>query len=245
MLSPEEQASLAENEARNKETVAHFGELAKDLPAADQLAQGVDQLEGLLQGVDTGSEAAVRAWVAENTGLQLGEGTGKLQAISSLVDYMAPRMRVSGSGSSSDRDVAMFRSSLPSLIRSPEGNKLIIDTMRSMAEHRIAVAQISEDYLTGAIEKDDALAKMRDLPDPMADFKKAAPPVAPAVSAPAIQTPSEQPPSGVDSALWPFMTPEERALFKSPPQPAAASPVPPMRQSPEYLNSPMRARPNG
>lgn len=188
-VSIDQKAETAEASERGKALVDHFKTLAEDLPAADQLSQGVDQLDVLLQGVDTGSTAALRNFIQQNTGIALGEGADKLQSISSLVDYMAPRMRVPGSGSSSDRDVAMFKSSLPSLINSPDGNKLILRTIRSMAEHRIAVAQLSEDYLTGQIDGKSALAKMRDLPDPMAEFKTtgltSAPAAAPAVSAPA------------------------------------------------------------
>lgn len=226
-VSIDQRGEGAEAQERGKAVVQHFKTLAEDLPAADQLANGVSQLETLLQGVDTGSEAALRSWIADNTGVALGDNVDKLQSITALTDYMAPRMRVPGSGSSSDRDVAMFKSALPSLIRQPGGNQIIIDTLRSMANHRLAVAQISEDYLTGQIESKDALAKMRGLPDPMEDFKKAAPPPeAPAASPTADAAPETPPPSGINPDEWGVMTPEERALFG--PQVAApvASPEP-------------------
>lgn len=221
----DQKAEGAEAQERGKALVDHFKSLAEDLPAADQLSQGVSQLDGLLQGVDTGTQAALRSWIQQNTGIALGEGSDKLQAVGALVDYMAPRMRVPGSGSSSDRDVALFRSSLPSLINQPDGNKLIIDTLHSMADHRIAVAQISEDYLTGQIDSKTALEKMRALPDPMEGFKKAAP-VAPAAPPVTAAVPAGAAPSGWTDAEWGALTDDERAQLAAKKAPPAPPPSP-------------------
>ncbi len=237
VVSIDQRAQTAEETARGGAIVDHFKALAGDLPAADQLIQGADQLEVLLKGVDTGSEAGVRDWLRKNTGIALGDNADKLQAVSSLVDYMAPRMRVPGSGSSSDKDVEMFKSALPSLMGTPGGNQMVIDTVRAMAEHRLAIAQISEDYLTGAIESKDALVKMRSLDDPLAAFKKAAavappaatPPPAAAVTTPA--TAAKTPPPAGWGPEWDHLTPEEQATVlakRRSAAPVAPVPVPPV-----------------
>ncbi len=237
VVAIDQRAQTAEETARGGAIVSHFTELAKDLPAADQLIQGADQLEVLLKGVDTGSQAGVRDWLRKNTGIALGDNSDKLQAVSSLVDYMAPRMRVPGSGSSSDTDVAMFKAALPSLMGTPGGNQLVIDTVRSMAEHRLAIAQISEDYLTGAVESKDALAKMRSLDDPLAAFKKAAavaPPAAtppPAAVVPSAPAAAKTPPPAGWGPEWDHLTPDEQATVLAKRQ-GKAAPVAPVVSAP-------------
>lgn len=47
------------------------------------------------------------------------------QVLSAAINYMTPKMRVSGSGSSSDKDVELMQDALPTLSGSPQGNRLI------------------------------------------------------------------------------------------------------------------------
>lgn len=70
---------------------------------------------------------------------------GSAQAVQSIVARIAPRLRVPGSGTTSDRDLALFLQSLPSLANSPEGNRLIISTLRAFAQRGIQEAQIVND----------------------------------------------------------------------------------------------------
>jgi hypothetical protein len=126
--------------------------------AAENLAQ-VDQLEGLLAKSGTGTGAAWAQWATENLGIQVTGGPA--QAASAIINKMIPSQRPAGSGSSSDRDVAMFRASLPQLVNTPEGNAEIIAGMRAISEYRYELAQIAGDHVARRIENPEAIDQMR------------------------------------------------------------------------------------
>lgn len=81
------------------------------------------------------------AWT-DALGIGKLEGTDEAQAYQAIVDKLAPNMRAPGSGASSDTDVKMFLSSLPSLSRTPEGNALIIETFQAIEQAKIEAAKI-------------------------------------------------------------------------------------------------------
>jgi hypothetical protein len=49
-------------------------------------------------------------------------------------------------GALSDRDVQFLRAMVPGLAKTPEGNKLIIETARKLSQREIQVAQLARDY---------------------------------------------------------------------------------------------------
>lgn len=55
------------------------------------------------------------------------------QAMQSITDALAPAQRIEGSGSSSDKDVAMFRSALPSIDKYGGANAAIIDNLKNQS----------------------------------------------------------------------------------------------------------------
>lgn len=200
----------AEASERGKAKVQTFAKIAEDLPAADQALATINELGAILPQTETGTEAAVLEWVRRNTGLTLSDQADKTQAVSSLIDYLTPRMRVPGSGATSDYEMQTFKNALPSLMGTPEGNKLVIDTLTRLAQRRVEMAAIAQDYLAGTIEYEDAVTRMRALPDPLETFKASAGPKA---AAPAADVPPA--PAGIDPDLWNIMTPEERALWST------------------------------
>lgn len=163
----------AESAAKGKAIVDHFGKIAEDLPAADQLAQSVNRIDELLSTTETGAGPAFAEWFRQNTGIALSEQADKLQAVSSMVDYLTPRMRVPGSGATSDMEMRAFKNALPTLLGTAEGNALVTQTLHGLAEGRVAMAAIAQDYLSSAIDAKTAIEKMRALPDPFEQFKKA------------------------------------------------------------------------
>lgn len=175
-----ETADTAEAKALGSERVKFYANMASDLPAADSLAQSVGRLDQLLSDVQPGTEAALADWVRSNTGIELTDDAGKLQAVQSLIDFLTPRMRVPGSGATSDMEMRTFRNSLPGLMGTPEGNRLITETLQGAAQRRVDMATIAQDYLNGAITADEATKRMRALPDPLASFKAASPGAKPA-----------------------------------------------------------------
>ncbi|MGU3496095.1 hypothetical protein ACLBXM_18795 [Xanthobacteraceae bacterium A53D] len=133
----------------------------------------IDRLRGLLAQSDSGLAPALTN-VAAGFGIKLGDGAGAGQAADAIISYLTPRMRVPGSGASSDKDLAMFKRALPALINTPEGNNMIIDTMQGLAEYKRAQGDIAGQVVMGEIDPKEAVRMIRALPDPYAQFKAAA-----------------------------------------------------------------------
>jgi flagellar protein FlgJ len=130
----------------------------------------VSQLRDLGGVIQTGGGAAAQAWLA-NWGIKVGSNVGAVEAYQSIVDKLTPSQRVPGSGTTSERDMATFKGSLPSLIKTPEGNAIVQNVLSSLAQSKIDRAQVAERVLTGEISAKDGVAELRKLPDPFAAMK--------------------------------------------------------------------------
>lgn len=129
----------------------------------------INRLEGLLRNVDTGLGASIKAF-AGRFGIQT-EGLADLQAAEALIASMVPMQRPEGSGPMSDKDLELFARSLPSLINSPQGNQLIIDTMRGVAEYDRLGLEIIQEYRRGNIDVPTAMERLNQRTDPTAWLK--------------------------------------------------------------------------
>jgi len=154
---------LAEQQATSFDAMATDGMNAKaDLGV-------IGQLDTLLQGQGgtlTGLSGALAQY-----GIG-GEGIGDLQAADALINKLIPTQRQAGSGSMSDRDVEMFKASLPSLWKTPQGNQIIINTMRGLAGYKQAQGDIAQRVMIGEITRQDAIKLLREIPNPLAEFGK-------------------------------------------------------------------------
>ncbi len=127
----------------------------------------ISQLRELVKTAPTGLQgAAVR--FAGNLGIPLGEGAGDVQAFEAIVNRLVPAQRPPGSGTMSDRDVDLFKSSLPRLINQPGGNNRILDTMEGMTRYRQAQFEIARDVAAGQLSRRDALDRLSKLDNPLA-----------------------------------------------------------------------------
>jgi hypothetical protein len=151
-----------------------FAALVDEGDAARNDLALVSQLRDLGGVINTGGGAAAQAWLA-NWGIKVGANVGAVEAYQSIVDKLTPSQRVPGSGTTSDRDMATFKGSLPSLIKTPEGNAIVQNVLSSLAQSKIDRAQIAERVLTGEISAKDGVAELRKLPDPFAALKGGAP----------------------------------------------------------------------
>jgi flagellar protein FlgJ len=70
----------------------------------------------------------------------------------------------------SDRDVALFKSSLPRLINTPEGNRKIISTMLAMNEYLVREGELADAVIDGAITREQYREQIRALGNPLAEF---------------------------------------------------------------------------
>lgn len=126
----------------------------------------IDRLENLLMNVETGATATVKS-IAGRYGIPT-EGLSNIQAAEALINSLVPQQRPAGSGTMSDADLALFKRSLPSLINTPEGNKLIIQTMRGIAEYDRMGFEIIQKYRRNEINVAEAFQLLNERPDPTA-----------------------------------------------------------------------------
>ncbi|MEM7674514.1 MAG: hypothetical protein AAF449_00775 [Myxococcota bacterium] len=202
------------------ETQSAFDEKAAEIQAAslsEMMAEGTKasetigdlrSLAELASRIDTGAGAQVKARLgpyAQSLGIEI-DGLDDIQAMRAIVSRMAPAMRTPGSGASSDRDVEMFLNALPSLANSPEGNRVINQTLSAVAEWKKSRGQIATKAITKEITYEDALRQIEALPDPYSLWKE--------TSGQAPTTSLGPPPEGVSASEWQFMTEDERAIFR-------------------------------
>lgn len=163
---------------------AMFSTMMQDgINAKGQIGQ-IDVIESLLASGVGGTSDAWKAWAQETLGVNIGAG-GAVEALNATINQLVPSQRAPGSGSMSDRDVALFKSSLPALVNSPEGNRIIVATMRGMAEYKRAQGEIATAVALGQMSREDGLAALSNLPDPMANVIPLIRQIAPSASAPA------------------------------------------------------------
>lgn len=162
------------------EAATQFSTIANQGTAASRALVELENLEANLSGVDTGGGAAFKAFLG-GYGIAT-EGLGEIQAAQSAINRLVPQQRPPGSGTMSDADLALFKASLPALINQPGGNQIIIETIRAINEYDVAASIIAGQALDGEITQAEARKRLRELPNPLADFKapKAAAKPAPA-----------------------------------------------------------------
>ncbi len=108
--------------------------------------------------------------MASDLGIKLENADG-IEAAKAVINQLVPKQRAAGSGTMSDRDVELFKSSLPKLSNTPEGNALIMDTMEGMSRYRLEQGRIADAVITGEMSRKDAQKALQALPDPMEGFK--------------------------------------------------------------------------
>lgn len=131
-------------------------------------------LGAISQNLQTGKAAEVLAALgpyAEAVGLDM-KGLDEAQAYDAIVARMAPAMRIPGSGASSDFDAKQFLKSLPALGKTPEGNKIVMDTFQGIQERKIAAAEIARQALSNQITWQEADKQIAALGDPYSAFNE-------------------------------------------------------------------------
>lgn len=178
-------------------------------------------LGAISQNLQTGKNAEVLAALgpyAEAVGIDM-KGLDEAQAYEAVVARMAPAMRIPGSGASSDFDAKQFLSSLPSLGKTPEGNRIVMDTFQGIQERKIKASEYAQQALSNQITWQEADKKIAALGDPYTAFneyrKRVEAPAAAGAPDPAATANPDRPSASYDGdpKLWQFLTPEEKALW--------------------------------
>ena len=148
-----------------------FNEMSEDgVKAADDV-RVIGRLAGMLESSGTGSGVSFVNWVRSQTGIRLSEKADAAEAADSLINYMKPRMRVPGTGASSDKDLDAFGRSIPSLLSTPDGKRITVETLGGMAEARRLRGDVAMRVQIGEITPKGAIQEIRKLPDPFASFR--------------------------------------------------------------------------
>jgi hypothetical protein len=138
-------------------TEQRLKDLAKgrtDIMAASQTVQRVrsarEQLRtdsNLITGMTQSALLPFRKAVASAFGLRDEELVG-LESLEAVLNYLGPRMRVAGSGPTSDRDMKIQMSSIGTLANTPQANYISLYAFERMTENAQRLAQLEEEALT-------------------------------------------------------------------------------------------------
>ena len=169
-VAPPKQETAFETEAA-KGQATMFNTMAQGgVDAGANLAQ-IDVIDQLLQTGVGGTADTWKVWAQDSLGVNIGAG-GAAEALNAAINQLVPAQRPPGSGTMSDKDVELFKSSLPRLINSTEGNQIIVETMRGMALYKKAQGDIANAALIGEITRQQAMDMLRKLPDPLQRAKE-------------------------------------------------------------------------
>ena len=169
-----EKPELAFDTESGKLQANRFNDLAADGQTAKQMVSDIKTLTDLGKNIGTGKSAEFKAAIgpyAENLGIKI-DGLSDIQAYEAIVNRVAPNLRVKGSGAQSDLELKNFLKSLPSLGNTPEGNEIASSVLTGLQENKIRAAEIGSKAMTKEISRSEAEKQLRDLPDPMGNYRE-------------------------------------------------------------------------
>jgi hypothetical protein len=153
-----------------KATVKRLDENIQQGQTARAQGADIDRLDELSMSIGTqGAAAQIKAALgpyANALGIKI-DGLDEVQAFTGIVSKLAPLMRPPGSGATSDFEFRQYLAALPQLAQTVEGRKLILDQMRALNNHKVAVGEISERVIAGEIDRKSADAEIRKLGNPL------------------------------------------------------------------------------
>jgi hypothetical protein len=160
------------DKARGKGLAEGYLASANELAPARQNLGLVKELRARLSASPEGAEGALTG-VAARYGIKTKDASN-VEAANAIIAQLVPQQRVPGAGTTSDRDLELFRQAVPALMNTRKGNEIILNTMEATAQDRIARAEIAHRVLRGEITKEDGLKALGSLPDPFEAFRSQA-----------------------------------------------------------------------
>jgi hypothetical protein len=153
---------------KEKSDVKELVEYRKVGATASRSRMQIDRLSDLLDRSETGVIAGLGSLAAQFGVDFRGDAAAAAEAI---IAQLVPQQRPPGSGVISDKDLELYKASLPRISNRPGGNKLIIESMIALVEHDIKVGEIAQKALNQEITPAEAYAQMSALADPFASVK--------------------------------------------------------------------------
>ena len=150
-------------------------EAAEIINQGAQASRGMAQIDTLEYALQQAPQGFVGnlASMAGSLGIQITENMPELQLAEAIISQLVPQQRPPGSGPMSDADLELFKRSLPRLVNSVEGNRMIVETMRAIAQYDIERGIIARQVQLGQITPQQADEAYRALPNPVAPFVQA------------------------------------------------------------------------
>ncbi|MGQ3209544.1 hypothetical protein [Shinella sp.] len=161
-------------EKSDEEAAKRLATIVEAGSAAPQMVSDMEMLMDLGSKIGTGKVAEFKLSAgpyAEALGINI-DGMAEAQAFQSITSRIAPNLRPAGAGATSDFDAKQYLASIPSLSRNPQGNAIIAQTMKGIAENKISAAEIASKAQRNEITWQEAEAEIRNLPNPYSGFKE-------------------------------------------------------------------------
>ena len=139
--------------AAAKSAVARIDKLSEQVQSDSDLITRLNIADSLLEaGTDTGPIDNLTMPI-RNLGRQLGflndEQSRQLnnqQVLTAAFNFIIPRMRVAGSGATSDFEARLFSSATANMSNTPQANKALVKSMQALVERRAKILQAMETY---------------------------------------------------------------------------------------------------
>lgn len=155
--------STAEQQARS------FQELATGAGEATQALGRLQQLETVMRDLPSG----IPGWFSQQAArLGLGPQATQYEVATALLKQLIPAQRQGMPGAVSDFDARNFEASLPRLMSSPDGRRMVSDTLKSVAEYQVARGRIAMQAQSGEITRQEALRRFDQLASPFDRFNE-------------------------------------------------------------------------
>lgn len=133
-----------------KADVKTIGAMTEQFQKLRGLSADLDRVEAALGRFETGPAAPAKLLLLQVANMLGVEGVSQEAAegeiIRSIQSRLAPAIRATGSGQSSDRDVQMFLNSLPNLMNTAEGNRQVINHLRKIVAHKGRELRFTREY---------------------------------------------------------------------------------------------------
>lgn len=150
--------TFVQEKEENKAVGKHYGEQFGDIQKAGFSAQSkisrLDRLSQVLDGLQTGKLTPAMTNVKatlESLGISVDDKLGAAQAAEAISNEIALQMRNPAGGAGmpgamSDKDREFLVATVPGLAKTPQGNRLLIETSKRLAQRDQQVAKIARDY---------------------------------------------------------------------------------------------------
>jgi len=143
-----------ENKAVGKMFGEQFGDIQKAGFNAQSKISRLDRLSQMLDGLQTGKLTPAMTNVKatlESLGISVDDKLGAAQAAEAISNEIALQTRNPAGGAGmpgamSDKDREFLVATVPGLSKTPQGNRLLIETSKKLAQRDQEVAKIARDY---------------------------------------------------------------------------------------------------